>query len=179
MMKLSTRSTDGLRAALCLAVHHGGAPLTVAALADQNQIPRRYLEQILNRLRHADLVSANRGPRGGYSLTREPEQITVGDVVRAVEGELEPVLCTFPEIKGQGCREDSGCASHSFCQEMESNLARILDGTTLADLRAESTRCRQDSECACQGMEMFLGADATGSTNRNRKRGKTDVGSSS
>ncbi len=178
MMKLSTRSTYGLRAALSLAAQHGQAPSTVAALAELNQIPRRYLEQILNRLRRADLVRANRGPRGGYSLSRSPEQITVGDVVRAVEGELEPVLCIFPEIRSQGGCRGSGCLSCRFCREMAGNLERVLNGTSLADLGAEARRCHPDSECACQPKEILSGSGPAGSTNRYRKRGTIDVGTS-
>lgn len=140
MMKLSTRSSYGLRAALSLAVHHGEPPVTVAALADENAIPRRYLEQILNRLRRKGLVLATRGPRGGYSLAVSPAEVTVGDIVRAVEGDLEPVLCTFPEKRSADCRTSVGCVSRSFCHEMERNLARMLDGTSLEDLRRETER---------------------------------------
>lgn len=160
MMKLSTRSSYGLRAALTLALHHGEAPRPVATLAEENQIPRRYLEQILNRLRRAELVTALRGPGGGYALARDPGQITVGDIVRAVEGNLEPVLCTFPELKLEGVCSGAGCLSEGFCQEMERNLTRILDGTTLADLQARARNCQEDSICPCQGMEVLSGIDS-------------------
>lgn len=140
MMKLSTRSTYGLRAALALALQYGQPPVTVAALADENQIPRRYLEQILNRLRRKGLVIATRGPRGGYSLALSPAEVSVGDIVRAVEGELQPVLCSFPEQKSSECRQHAGCVSQQFCCEMERNLARILDGTRLEDLRVQTLR---------------------------------------
>lgn len=157
MMKLSTRSTYGLRAALALAVQHGAAPVTVAALAEENQIPRRYLEQILNRLRRRGLVVALRGPRGGYSLALEPARITVGDIVRAVEGDLEPVLCTFPEMKTTDCRMAVGCVSQTFCLEMERNLSRILEGTSLEDLRNETLRRQATPGQGPAPMELVLG----------------------
>ncbi len=160
MMKLSTRSSYGLRAALTLALHHGEPPRPAAVLAEGNQIPRRYLEQILNRLRRAELVTASRGPGGGYGLARDPGRITVGDIVRAVEGDLEPVLCAFPELKAQGVCAGEKCFCQGFCQEMERTLTRILDGTTLADLRARALKCREDSTCTCQGMEILSGADS-------------------
>ncbi len=164
MMKLSTRSSYGLRAALTLALHHGEAPRPVAKLAEENRIPRRYLEQILNRLRRAGLVTATRGPGGGYGLARESGRITVGDIVRAVEGELEPVLCAFPEFKAQGVCAGENCFCQGFCQEMERTLTRVLDGTTLADLRARELKCREDSICTCQGMEILSGVDSLDST---------------
>lgn len=158
MMKLSTRSTYGLRAALALAVSYGDVPVTVAALAEENQIPRRYLEQILNRLRRQGLVIATRGPRGGYSLALDPSKVTVGDIVRAVEGDLEPVLCSFPERQSTDCRVAVGCVSRLFCHEMERNLARILDGTSLEDLRVETLRRHAAMGQAPMDIELVFGA---------------------
>jgi Rrf2 family cysteine metabolism transcriptional repressor len=163
MMKLSTRSSYGLRAALTLAFHHGESPRPVAKLAEENGIPRRYLEQILNRLRRAGLVTATRGPGGGYGLARESGRITVGDIVRAVEGELEPVLCAFPEFKAQGVCVGEKCFCQAFCQEIERTLTRILDGTTLADFRARALRCREDSTGTRHGTEI-LSRDSLDST---------------
>lgn len=134
MMKLSTRSSYGLRAALALALQFGEPPVTVASLAEDNGIPRRYLEQILNRLRRKGLVEATRGPRGGYRLALSPDVVSVGAIVRAVEGDLQPVLCTFPEKRSAECRTSAGCVSRSFCNEMERSMTRILDGTSLGDL---------------------------------------------
>lgn len=134
MMKLSTRSSYGLRAAIALAHRFEDAPQTSAALAEENAIPRRYLEQILNRLRRKGLVEANRGPKGGYRLAQQPARITVGDIVRAVEGDLEPVLCSQPEHRSADCRTASQCLSRRLCHQLESTLLTVLDGTTLADL---------------------------------------------
>lgn len=136
MMKLSTRSSYGLRAAIALALRFEDAPATSAVIAEENAIPRRYLEQILNRLRRKGLVEANRGPKGGYRLALPPTRITVGDIVRAVEGDLEPVLCSQPEHRSADCRTASHCLSRKLCHELESTLLTVLDGTTLADLAA-------------------------------------------
>lgn len=138
MMRLSTRSSYGLRAALALACRHEDTPQTVAVLAEENGIPRRYLEQILNRLRHKGLVEANRGPRGGYRLAHRPSDIRVGDIVRAVEGEMEPVLCSQPEHRSEDCRTSSSCVSRKLCYQLERTLLGVLDGTTLEDLCREA-----------------------------------------
>lgn len=133
-MKLSTRSSYGLRAAIALAHRFDQPAQTVAVLAEENAIPRRYLEQILNRLRRKGLVEANRGPKGGYRLAQPPARITVGDIVRAVEGELEPVLCSQPEHRSVDCRTASQCLSRRLCHQLENTLLTVLDGTTLEDL---------------------------------------------
>ncbi|MBI3928607.1 MAG: Rrf2 family transcriptional regulator [Armatimonadetes bacterium] len=140
MFKLSTRSSYGLRACLALACGYGGPPLSVAALSEKNNIPRRYLEQILNALRRKELVEATRGPRGGYRLAHEPRAVSVGDIVRAVEGDMEQILCSVPELRSEECRTTTGCISRRLCYDLETTLMRILDGTTLEDLRLEAHR---------------------------------------
>ena len=138
VFKLSTRSSYGLRACLALACGQGQQP--VAELSRENQIPRRYLEQILNSLRHKGLVSSTRGAKGGYRLAKDPAAITVGDIVVAVEGESEPILCSMPEQRSFECRTTTGCLSRRLCYDLENSLRRVLDGTTLEDLRLEAVR---------------------------------------
>ncbi len=136
-MKLSTKVTYALRAALALAQHYEAEPLTVAQLARGNKIPKSYLEQILNTLRHSQLVSATRGPKGGYTLARAPQDISVGDIIRAMDGAMEPIMCCFPESQSEGCRSNKDCLNQSLCSEMESNMQRILNGTSLQDILAK------------------------------------------
>lgn len=138
MFRLSTKSSYGLRACLALACSSAAGPLAVADLSRDNQIPRRYLEQILNALRHKGLVASTRGARGGYQLSRQPNSISVGEIVRAVEGEMDPILCSVPELQSQDCRTVSGCASRRLCHDLESTLLQVLDGTTLEDMRREA-----------------------------------------
>src|SRR6478736_6763883 len=88
-MKLSTKTRYGVRAVFDIAFHNSGRPTQARDIARRQNIPLRYLEQIFQELRRAHLVDAKRGPRGGYLLTRAPEQITLGDVVRAVQGPIE------------------------------------------------------------------------------------------
>ena len=138
MFKLSTRSSYGLRACLALACSQGQQ--AVAELSRDNQIPRRYLEQILNALRHKGLVSSTRGVKGGYRLAKDAQAITVGDIVEAVEGQMEPILCSMPELRSDNCRTSTGCLSRRLCYDLESSLRRVLEGTTLEDLRLEAER---------------------------------------
>jgi len=114
--------------------------VAVIELSRENQIPRRYLEQILNVLRHRGLVESTRGARGGYQLARSSDSISIGEIIRAVEGEMEPILCSVPERKTGECRTMLGCISRRLCFDLESALMKILDGTTLEDLKSEALR---------------------------------------
>lgn len=145
MFKLSTRSSYGLRACLALAATPNNSPQAVTELSKVNQIPKRYLEQILNTLRHHGLVDSTRGAKGGYLLAKRPSEITVGDIVRAVEGNMEPILCSVPELKSGDCRTSHGCMSRRLCHELESAMTKILDGTNLDDLRLEGRRLQESS----------------------------------
>ena len=147
-MKLSAKVTYALRAVLALAQRYGQEQLTVAQLAQGNSIPKSYLEQILNILRHQELVSAVRGPKGGYTLARSPQEISVGDIIRAIEGETEPMICCFPESQSHDCRQGSACISQTLCLEMESNIQRIFNGTSLQDLLAQNKGLDISGPCA-------------------------------
>lgn len=133
-MKLTTRASYGLRAALALAAAGREKPLTTAALAKGNGIPKSYLEQILNKLRRHGIVEAARGAKGGYRLARGPETISVGDIVRALEGAYEPMLCPFPEAQSSECRREEGCLGRPLCVKMELSLTCNLDNTILSDM---------------------------------------------
>lgn len=132
MLKLSTKSSYGLRACLTLAA--SDVLLSSAEISERDQIPRRYLEQILASLRQSGLVQSVRGAKGGYSLGRPAEQITVAQLVASVEGVLPPMLCTNPELQSDTCRSDSKCDCRGLCSELESSVTRVLEGTTLADI---------------------------------------------
>jgi Rrf2 family transcriptional regulator, iron-sulfur cluster assembly transcription factor len=155
VFKLSTRSSYGLRACLALAEDKREAPVAVVELSRENQIPRRYLEQILNVLRHKGLVESTRGARGGYQLAKSSSSITIGEIVRAVEGEMEPILCSVPEMKSGDCRTASGCISRRLCFNLENALMKILDGTTLADLRSEGILARQHNSTSVQLQDLL------------------------
>lgn len=150
-MKLSNKVTYALRASLALAQRYDKTQSTVAQLAQENNIPKSFLEQILNLLRRRELVKAVRGPKGGYTLGRAPREISVGDIIRAVEGEQEPIICCYPESQSQDCRQNQTCLNQSLCSEMESHFQRILNGTTLQDIldRRRDAACGRPEDCSC------------------------------
>ena len=129
-MKLSTKGRYGARAALELAVRYGSGPVMVRQIAKSQNISVRYLEHILNALRAASIVKSTRGARGGYELARKPEQITLGDIIRSLEGPLDIVSCT----EDHGCERLTECIMVDIWREVKIAIENIIDSVTLADM---------------------------------------------
>lgn len=135
-MKLSSKSLYAVRALFDMAYHGTGAPSKIEDIARRQGVPPRFLEQIFQDLKRAELVVSKRGPRGGYLLQLDPEQITVGAVVRAVEGALEESLCpgrTPDEERGEVCC-GSLAVTDGVWQELAERIAQVLDSISLQDL---------------------------------------------
>ena len=134
-MRLSTRSTYGMRAMFDLACCYGQGPVSAATIAQREHLTVPYLEQLLNRLRRHGLVDSVRGPKGGYLLSKAPEVVTVGEIVRALEGEISPVLAG-------GKRHNGSHTSHHVTgllwRRLGDAIAGTLDATTLKDLCDEA-----------------------------------------
>ena len=98
-MKLSTRGRYGLRAMLDIAINQGDGPTTLPSISERQGISVGYLEQLMVPLKKEGLIRSVRGAQGGYLLAREPEKITVGDIIRALEGPIAPVACVMRIIR--------------------------------------------------------------------------------
>ncbi|MBI4492329.1 MAG: Rrf2 family transcriptional regulator [Chloroflexi bacterium] len=133
-MKVSTRIHYGLRAMIELAKVHGTRPLALSEIARTEELPLAYLEQLVADLRRAHLVGGMRGLHGGYRLTRPPAQVTVGDVVRALEGPLALVDCLSQDYQPGGCEREIECLSRSIWSQVKQSIEQVLDSTTLEDL---------------------------------------------
>jgi Rrf2 family transcriptional regulator, cysteine metabolism repressor len=139
-MKVSTRGEYGVRAMVALAHNYGGGPMSIAAVSKESAIPTAYLEQLIGPLRRAGLVESKRGARGGYQLTRSPEQVTVGDVYRVMEGPVAPMDCVSEDPSEQTCPLIVGCETRPVWIKMRDAIASTLDSMTLADLISQSPR---------------------------------------
>lgn len=138
MLKLSTKSSYGLRA--CLALCKAEGKLSSSEIAQVESIPQRYLEQILSALRQGGLVESTRGAKGGYSLARPAGEVTIADLVSCLEGALPPILCSVPEMRSDTCRsEEGGCTSSKLCCELEASVMKVLASTTLADMARDGS----------------------------------------
>src|SRR5271157_2708895 len=92
-MRISTSSRYGVRALFDLAYHGGGQRTQVKEICKRQKLPKRYLEQIFNKIQKAGLLKGKRGPQGGYTLSKDPSEITVLDIISAVQGPIVPVPC--------------------------------------------------------------------------------------
>jgi Rrf2 family protein len=130
-MRISAKADYAVRAAVELAAA-GDEPMKGEKLADAQQIPLQFLEHILLELKHARLVRARRGARGGYWLARDPDEITLADIFRAVEGPLANVQDEAPEAKSYPGRAEP---LRDVWIAVRSSLRRVLERVTIADLR--------------------------------------------
>ncbi len=134
-MKLSVRGEYALRALLVLGLNHREPVVRIQTISDQQRIPKRFLEQILNDLRTAGIVQSRRGVAGGYRLARPPEEIKLSEVVRHIEGALAPVSCVSEKFYEKcTCPDEMRCPIRSVMKEVREAVVRIMEKMTVADL---------------------------------------------
>ncbi len=136
-MKLSTRGQYGTRALLDLALHQGERPVLLKDIARRQQISLRYLEQLITPLITGGMVQSTRGPKGGVSLARAPEEIRLSEVIQLLEGSIAPVECLDnPDT----CPRSGFCAPQDIWGELKRAMIGVLDATTLQDLAERQKR---------------------------------------
>lgn len=123
-MKISTKGRYGLTIMMALAKKYGEGPVSLKSIAKENNLSEHYLEQLIAPLRNATLVKSVRGAYGGYMLTKAPEEITAGDIIRVLEGPISPV-----EVM-----DDEEPAKRDLWIKIRDAVKNVLDSTTLADL---------------------------------------------
>jgi Rrf2 family protein len=142
-MKLSTRGQYGTRALLDLALHHEEEPVLLRDIARRQQISLRYLEHLITPLIAAGIVRSTRGPKGGISLIKAPEEIRLSEVIQLFEGSMAPVECVDnPEI----CTRSELCATRDIWGEIKKAIDGVLESTTLQDLVEQQKRKEQTKE---------------------------------
>lgn len=140
-MKLSTKSTYGLRAMINIALEPGGMATSIADIARREGISVAYLEQLLNKLRHSGLIASIRGPKGGYVLSRKPGDITLKDIVAVLEGSIYPMHCVAGGNEHSGlCKRRNGCVPKLVWMKLAKAISGCLEGITLEDLCVESRK---------------------------------------
>jgi Rrf2 family protein len=134
MWQVSERAHYGLRAMTELAKAYGNGPMSLAHIAAVERLPAGYLEQLALPLRKAGLIEGRRGVRGGYQLVRPPDQVTVGAVVRALEGPVAPVECLTEDYTHGACEWEPVCLSQPVWLKIKLSVDHVLDSMTLADV---------------------------------------------
>ena len=136
MLRFTKRADYGLMAMHYIAAHGDEGAVSAKRIAEEFNIPGELLAKILQRLARHQLITSHNGPKGGYVLTRRPADITVGQVVRAIEGPIEIVSCM---TDGDGCPQYSRCNLRRPVQKIQASITHVLDSMTLAELAAEPT----------------------------------------
>ncbi|MCI8489588.1 MAG: Rrf2 family transcriptional regulator [Lachnospiraceae bacterium] len=131
-MKISTKGRYALRLMLDIAVNDGAEPVRLKDTAKRQSISVKYLEQIISSLVRAGFVKSIRGPQGGYRLSKQPSEYTVGMILRQVEGNLVPVSCL--ETEGVDCERQEECVTLRIWKELDQAIRGVLDKYTLEDL---------------------------------------------
>ena len=134
-MKISTRGRYGLRAMADLAGREGGESVKLNSIAERQGIPGHYLEQLIAALKKAGYVKSVRGARGGYHLNGRPEDISVGDILRVLEGPLYPVDCVADDGDAScGGADCDACVARPVWEKIYDSLSGVVDSITLKDL---------------------------------------------
>ncbi len=134
MLRFTKRADYALIAIHYIVSHAEDGAVSAKRIAEEFHIPQELLAKILQRLAKRGLIASHNGPKGGYALTRSPEQITVGEVVRALEGPIHIVSC----IEDLDCPQFSRCNLRRPVQKIQASIISLLDTMTLAELTRES-----------------------------------------
>lgn len=132
-MKLSTKGRYGLKAMFELALHFGEGPIPLKDIAEKQNISEHYLEQLIATLRKDGLVNSVRGAQGGYLLSSEPKDITVGDVIRSLEGNIAPSDCVI-EGEPLDCDKGEYCVTRGVWKKIRDSINEVIDTVTLQDM---------------------------------------------
>ncbi|MGE3314645.1 MAG: Rrf2 family transcriptional regulator [Planctomycetaceae bacterium] len=130
-MRLSRKSDYALRALFTLVSRHGAGPVSIRELAERNDIPKRFLEQIMLDLKSRGWVRSIAGRDGGFVLGRDPSEITMGEVVRHFDGVLAPIACVSTSHY-EPCSQESVCRFRRVMLDIRNYIARLMDQSTLA-----------------------------------------------
>jgi Rrf2 family protein len=132
-MRITRRTDYALRALFTLVGNYGRGTISIADLATMNDVPKRFLEQIMLDLKQAGWVNSRAGVKGGYELAKSPQEITMGQVVRYFDGVLAPIGCVSV-TRYEPCSQESVCKFRRVLLDVRNLTAKLLDGSTLADV---------------------------------------------
>ena len=141
-MRITYKGDYALKTILDLALHYGDSPVTIHELAKRADTPTKFLEQILLDLKRGGFVESRRGKVGGYLLARPPAQIKLGEVVRFIDGPIEPIACLSKKYKG--CKDVYKCVFKDIWAKISESTAKIVDNITFEDLLKKIKRPESD-----------------------------------
>ncbi len=143
-MRLTTKGRYAVTAVLDLALHQDDGPVSLAAISERQHISLSYLEQLFAKLRRNEIVCSTRGPGGGYKLKNNVEDVSVSDIIIAVDEVCKVVDCNDSD----NCQGDYQCLTHDLWQELSDEIRSFLDGISLSEIMAQESvtdvKMRQD-----------------------------------
>lgn len=132
-MKLSTKGRYGLRAMIDLAIHAENHKVSIKSISERQEISENYLERIIAVLKKSGYVNSTRGAQGGYALAVPAKEISVGDILRALEGDLNPVDCTLTNDDKE-CSEANLCVTKFVWKRISDSINEVVNGISLQDM---------------------------------------------
>jgi len=153
-MKLTTKGRFAVTAMLDLALRGGKNPVTLAGISERQYISLSYLEQLFSRLRRHELVESVRGPGGGYYLARSLADVSVADIIRAVDEPIDATQCAGKE----NCRDEHVCLTHDLWMGLNAHIYDYLENVTLASLVARQDECKEKVLQDRRALKMTLAA---------------------
>ena len=142
-MKLSTKGRYGLKAMFELALHYGEGPVPLKNIAESQGISDHYLEQLIAVLKKNGLVTSVRGAQGGYMLTNTPDKITVGEIIRTLEGDISPSDC-ITDNQAIKCERKESCVTKMVWIKIRDSINNVIDSITLQDMVDDHIKINQD-----------------------------------
>jgi len=153
-MRLTTKGRYAVTAMLDLSLHHDEGPITLADIAERQGISLSYLEQLFSRMRKRGLVFSVRGPGGGYSLARPNEEITIAEIITAVDESVDTTRCHG----AHNCQNNELCLTHDLWEDLSTRIYDYLDQVSLQDMMnrrgVQRVAERQDNKCTEVSVEL-------------------------
>lgn len=149
-LKISTKGRYGLRAVIDIAANGAEEPVALSEIALRQNISISYLEQLSGKLRKAGIINSIRGAKGGYTLAKPPEKISVGEVLRALEGDLNPVDCSELTGEGETCSGSGLCVTKYVWKRISDSINDTVNTLMLSELIEENRRIQKESETDVQ-----------------------------
>ena len=145
-MKLTTKGRYGLRAVIDLAMYAKNEPVSLSDVAERQNISISYLEQLIAKLKKAGIVQSTRGAQGGYALAKAPEDISVGEILRALEGSLSPVDCSAVDGEGETeCSASNFCVTKYVWKRINDSINDTVNNMFLSELLEEGNNVKSDA----------------------------------
>ena len=146
LLKLTTKGRYGLRAVIDLAMYAKKEPVSLSDVAERQNISISYLEQLVAKLKKAGIVQSTRGAQGGYALAKAPEEISVGEILRALEGSLSPVDCSAVDGEGETeCSASNFCVTKYVWKRINDSINDTVNNMFLSELLEESNNVKSDA----------------------------------